>query len=158
MSRVERSRAVSTSRAIKRYVTGLDGEGRSRLDPALTGLAPQKEAGVNEIWGVRSVPAILDSDDDLAQLPYAHDPEPGGVKFRFVEVPPHDSEPTELVSSPTLDFVMVVEGEVTLLLDSDRAVLTAGDCAILRGHSHRWFNHSGKPAFIAGGLVDARNG
>jgi hypothetical protein len=148
---------VSTRRAIQRYVTGLDADGRSRFDPVLTGVAPQKEEGVNEIWGIRSLPAALDSDEDLAQLPYTHDPEPGGVKFRFVEVPPHDSEPTELVASPTLDFVMVVEGEVTLLLDAERAVLNAGDCAILRGHAHRWFNHSKKPAFIAGGLVDAGN-
>jgi len=143
-------------RVIQRYVTALDESGKSCFHRTLTGPAPQKEEGVNEIWDIRSLPADLDGDDDLAQLPYEHDPEPGGVKFRFVEVPPHAEEPAELVASPTLDFVMVAEGEITLLLDTERAVLRAGDCAILRGHAHRWFNHSGRPAFIAGGLVDAR--
>jgi hypothetical protein len=143
-------------RIIQRYVTGLTEDGRSCFHPSLTGPAPQKEAGVNEVWDIRSLPAELESDDDLALDPYEHDPEPGGVKFRFVEVPPHDEEPTGLVASPTLDFVMVAEGEITLLLEAERAVLRAGDCAVLRGHAHRWFNHSGRPAFIAGGLVDAR--
>jgi hypothetical protein len=146
-------------RVIQRYVTGLDEEGRSRFEPSLTGPAPQKEAGVNEIWCIPSLPADLTSDVDLAQLPYEHDPEPGGVKFRFVEVPPHDPDAAasrELNDSPTLDFVMVVEGEITLVLDAERAILRPGDCAVLRGHAHRWLNHSGRPVFIAGGLVDAR--
>jgi hypothetical protein len=144
-------------RVINRYVTGLNEQGKSRFEPSLTGPAPQKESGVNEIWCVPSVPADLTSDVDLAQLPYEHDPDPGGVKFRFVEVPPHAAdEPAELVDSPTLDFVMLVEGEITLVLDAERAILKPGDCAILRGHAHRWLNHSGRPAFIAGGLVDGR--
>jgi hypothetical protein len=148
-------------RVIQRYVTGLDASGRSRFEPSLTGPAPQKEDGVNEIWGIASLPADLAGEVDLAQLPYEHDPEPGGVKFRFVEVPPHDPalrDSVELVASPTLDFVMVVEGEITLLVDTEQAIMRPGDCAILRGHAHKWFNHSGRPAFIAGGLVDARPG
>jgi len=148
-------------RVIQRYVTALNDLGKSCFEPSLTGAAPQKESGVNEIWCVASVPADLESNVDLAQLPYEHDPDPGGVKFRFVEVPPQEpqaGEEVDLVDSPTLDFVMVVEGEITLVLDAERAILHAGDCAILRGHAHRWLNHSGRPAFIAGGLVDARPG
>jgi uncharacterized cupin superfamily protein len=59
-----------------------------------------------------------------------------------------------LVDSPTLDFVIVVDGEITLRLDAEDVVLHHGDCAILRGHAHRWFNHAGSPAIIAGALLD----
>ena len=141
---------------IRRFVTGLDGQGRSRLDPVLSsGGLPTTDGGVTEIWGSASVPTDNQSPDDPASGPYVHDPDPGGVKFRFVEIPPGGDE-LPLTSSPTMDFVLVVAGEIVLRLDTEEVTMRQGDCAILRGHAHRWANRSGRPTLLAGGLVDAR--
>jgi hypothetical protein len=142
-------------REIRRFVTGLDEQGRSRVDPALSSGELTTDGGVTEIWGAPAVPTDNQSAADPAAGPYSHDPEPGGVKFRFVEVPPGGCE-LPLVSSPTMDFVIVVDGEIVLRLDTEEVTMGQGDCAILRGHAHRWSNRTDRPVLLAGGLVDAR--
>jgi quercetin dioxygenase-like cupin family protein len=143
-------------RAIRRFVTGLDEQGRSRVDPALsTAELTRTGDGVTEIWGSPSVPTDNDSQVDHAHGPYIHDPLPGGVKFRFVEFAPGGDE-LPLVDSETMDFVIVVDGEIVLRLDAEEVTLRQGDCAILRGHAHRWANRTDTPVLLAGGLVDAR--
>lgn len=143
---------------IHRYVTGLDQHGRSCLDPGLSTTDLDKGGGVSEIWDIDALPASTDDQADLARRPYEHDPGPGGVKFRLVEVPPQrgDQAGTGLVSSPTLDCVFVLQGTITLRLEAEEVTMRPGDCAVLRGHPHRWVNRSGAPVLIAGGLVDAR--
>lgn len=142
-------------REVRRFVTGLDEQGRSRLDPALSSAdLTRTDDGVTEIWGTAAVPTDNQSPADPARGPYIHDPEPGGVKFRFVELPPGGNE-LPLVSSRTMDFVIVVDGEIVLRLDTEEVTMRQGDCAILRGHAHRWTNRTDRPALLAGGLVDA---
>jgi hypothetical protein len=56
----------------------------------------------------------------------------------------------------TLDYGIVLEGEVTLILDGGETRLTAGDVAIQRGTSHAWANRSGKMARLAFILIDGK--
>jgi len=49
----------------------------------------------------------------------------------------------------TLDFCLVLEGEITLVLDSQEVHLKAGDTVVQRGTNHAWSNRSGKPCVIA---------
>ena len=49
----------------------------------------------------------------------------------------------------TLDFCLVIEGEITLVLDSEEVQLSAGDTVVQRGTNHAWSNRSGKPCTIA---------
>ena len=44
----------------------------------------------------------------------------------------------------TIDYAVLLEGELTLLLDDEDVVLKAGDVVIQRGTNHAWSNRSGK--------------
>ena len=55
----------------------------------------------------------------------------------------------------TLDFCLVLEGEITLVLDTDEVRLKAGDTVVQRGTNHAWSNCSAKPCVIAFSSHDA---
>src|ERR1700730_6400257 len=55
----------------------------------------------------------------------------------------------------TLDFCLVLEGSVTLILDTQEVHLEAGDTVIQRGANHAWSNRSSEPCVIAFTLIDA---
>jgi uncharacterized cupin superfamily protein len=55
----------------------------------------------------------------------------------------------------TLDFALILEGEVTLVLDLEEVHLSAGDTVVLRGANHAWSNRSDKPCVIAMSMHDA---
>jgi uncharacterized cupin superfamily protein len=49
----------------------------------------------------------------------------------------------------TLDFCLVLEGEITLVLDTEEVHLRAGDTVVQRGTNHAWSNRSPRPAVVA---------
>jgi uncharacterized cupin superfamily protein len=49
----------------------------------------------------------------------------------------------------TLDFCIVLEGEIVLVLDTQEVKLKGGEIAILRGANHAWSNRSTRPAVVA---------
>jgi Cupin domain len=49
----------------------------------------------------------------------------------------------------TLDFCMVLEGEIVMVLDTQEVPLKAGEFVVQRGTDHAWSNRSGKPAVVA---------
>jgi len=51
--------------------------------------------------------------------------------------------------SGTLDFCIVMEGEIVLVLDTQEVSLNAGDVVIQRGTNHAWSNRSTNPARVA---------
>jgi uncharacterized cupin superfamily protein len=55
----------------------------------------------------------------------------------------------------TLDFCLILEGEVTLVLDTEEVALTAGDTVVQRGTNHAWSNRGDKPCRIAISSHDA---
>jgi uncharacterized cupin superfamily protein len=55
----------------------------------------------------------------------------------------------------TLDFCLILEGEVTLVLDTEEVQLKAGDSVIQRGTNHAWSNRSDRPCRIAISSHDA---
>ena len=54
----------------------------------------------------------------------------------------------------TIDYGIVIEGEITLLVDEGEAVARAGDIVVQRGTNHGWANRSGKNCRIAFILID----
>jgi quercetin dioxygenase-like cupin family protein len=56
----------------------------------------------------------------------------------------------------TVDYAVVLEGEIVLLLDEGDVHLKAGDVVIQRGTSHAWSNRSGKPVKMLYVLIDGR--
>jgi uncharacterized cupin superfamily protein len=55
----------------------------------------------------------------------------------------------------TLDFCLILEGEVTLVLDTEEVSLRAGDTVVQRGTNHAWSNRSDRPCRIAISSHDA---
>jgi len=55
----------------------------------------------------------------------------------------------------TLDFCLVLEGRITLVLDTQEVDLEAGDTVIQRGANHVWSNRWSEPCVIAFTLIDA---
>jgi mannose-6-phosphate isomerase-like protein (cupin superfamily) len=56
----------------------------------------------------------------------------------------------------TIDYGIVLEGEITLLVDEGEVVVQAGDIVIQRGTNHAWANRSGRPCRIAFILIDGQ--
>ncbi|WP_235532867.1 cupin domain-containing protein [Sphingomonas sp. Leaf412] len=57
-------------------------------------------------------------------------------------------------TTDTVDYALVLSGEIWAVMDQDEALLTAGDVLVQRGTAHSWENRSGKMARVAFVLVD----
>jgi hypothetical protein len=56
----------------------------------------------------------------------------------------------------TIDYVVLLSGEVTLLLDKGEVDLKPFDVVVQRGTSHAWVTKVKEPALIAAALIDAK--
>lgn len=139
----------------------------------------------SELWNTGSAPAQIDRhvDPTSGSHGFAH-PSYGGTVVRFVDFPPENengeisNDGAEKVLSKvslqqakskfsknrhplmhrteTIDYAIVVSGEVTLLLDDSEVTVRAGDVVIQCGTIHAWANRSAKFCRIAFVLVDGR--
>jgi len=143
-----------------------------RTDPARPGFAATR------IWVSDRTPPRLQGWRESLHLPHTLEPPPGGSVCRVVTFPPDDTykgkvgakevrayfaamgSPGASTYSPraphpymqktrTLDFCLVLEGEITLVLDTEEVPLKAGDTVVQRGTNHAWSNRSSKPCVVA---------
>ncbi|MGZ8197741.1 MAG: cupin domain-containing protein [Burkholderiales bacterium] len=143
-----------------------------RTDPARPGYASTR------IWVTDRTPARINGIRDTLDSPHTLEPPPGGSVCRIVTFPPDDAflgkvtapevqaffhamgSPGASTYAPdaphpymqktrTLDFCLVLEGEITLVLDTEEVALEAGDTVVQRGTNHAWSNRSNKPCVIA---------
>jgi mannose-6-phosphate isomerase-like protein (cupin superfamily) len=99
------------------------------------------------------------------------EPPPGGTAWRVFHVPPDAEmraamasavgtidgmEPDGFHTTGTVDYVMVLEGEVTLELDTGEVLLGPGDCVVQRGTRHAWRNRSGGPVRMVAVMLSTR--
>jgi quercetin dioxygenase-like cupin family protein len=71
----------------------------------------------------------------------------------------HELKPGEhpgMHRTDTVDYVLILIGEITAILEEQETVLRAGDILVQRGTNHAWANRSGKPARIAFILIDGQ--
>jgi mannose-6-phosphate isomerase-like protein (cupin superfamily) len=142
-----------------------------RTDPARPGFAS------TYIWSTDRTPARIEGVRTAPPEPPGLAPLPGGSVCRVVTFPPDEvfaqvgardvenwfrtmgapQASTYAAGGPhpymqrteTLDFCLVLEGEITLVLDTEEVQLSAGDTVIQRGTNHAWSNRSGRPCVIA---------
>jgi quercetin dioxygenase-like cupin family protein len=82
-------------------------------------------------------------------------PGPGGTRFFVVRLPAGFSGAFH--TTDTIDYGVVIEGEIVLDLDAGgREVLPAGTCIVQRGTDHAWRNETTAPALIAFVVVGAQ--
>jgi uncharacterized cupin superfamily protein len=151
-------------------------------DPARPGFVSER------IWVTdASPPRIGAYRDAVLHRPHTLEPPRGGSVCRIVTFPPDGVfcgkvGATEVeayfraVGSPaastysakaphpymqktqTLDFCLVLEGEITLVLDTAEVHLKAGDTAVQRGTNHAWSNRSDQPCRVAFSSHDGATG
>ena len=56
----------------------------------------------------------------------------------------------------SVDYAVVIRGEIDLLLDEDDVTVRAGDVVVQRGTNHGWVNRGAEPCSVAFVLIDAR--
>lgn len=134
-----------------RFITTHNSEGKAILDTSIKVEAPfyslpKGEAAFSQAFVTDAFPTTLTNDADLnTYRAFLKDP-PGlvvnrGTVLRYVDMPPGALSPMHRTVS--LDYGVVLEGEVELVLDSgETSVLKRGDVCIQRGTMHAWRNVS----------------
>lgn len=169
----------------KRVVTGRDARGRSVIlmeGESPHSFVLEKAGGLQltELWETTSSPADNSGGADAAEHERRIEPKGGGTVFRIIEYPPDSVrlktlKPEEYFSSmgaqaadaatrrhpgmhrtDTVDYAIVLSGEIYALMDEGEVLLHAGDCLIQRGTSHAWSNRTQEPCVIAFVLVAAK--
>jgi uncharacterized cupin superfamily protein len=70
--------------------------------------------------------------------------------------PGHPPRHPHLHRTRTIDYVVVLEGEIHLMLDESEVRLQAGDVVVQQGTNHAWFNRGTVPCRLAMVFVDAQ--
>src|SRR5580693_9556370 len=140
----------------RRVVTGHDERGVSVF--AADGPVPVVRTAPDgalfcEIWSTGAMPAaIAAAEPDPTLTAVTVPPGPNGTKIRINVFPSGAVSPVHRTQS--VDYGIVLDGEVVLVLDDSETVLRAGDVVVQRGTSHRWENRSEAPARVAFILID----
>jgi len=140
----------------RRVVTGHDERGVSVFasdGPVPVARTVPDGAMFYEIWGTDAMPAPIGANaQDPTTAALSVPPAPDGTKIRINEFPPGLVSPVHRTQS--VDYGIVLSGEVVLVLDDSETVLQAGDVVVQRGTNHRWENRSAHTARMAFILVD----
>jgi quercetin dioxygenase-like cupin family protein len=123
---------------------------------------------ISDIWTAYQVPVDLTEAYTIENTLLPITPEKGSY-FRYVSIPP-DNEiakhlnleikpgaPHPLMhKTQTLDYIIILSGEVYLILDNEETLLKAGDIVIQRGTNHAWSNRSNEPCIQLAILLGAK--
>ena len=139
-----------------------------------------------EVWNTRETPARIDRrSGEPAEDGVRLAPPKNGTRIRVLDIPPEDERVRQLsaeaarahfaevgargaashqAGSPhplmhrteTIDYGIVLQGEITLILDQGETVVRTGDIVIQRGTNHGWANRSGRNCRIAFILIDGQ--
>jgi len=119
-----------------------------RTDPARPGFSS------TFIWATDATPAGIDRASEIDRFAHLLSPPRGGSLCRIVTLPPDGASPV-MQRTCALDFCLILEGEITLVLDTEEVNLTAGDTVVQRGTHHAWSNRSSRTCVIAISSHDA---
>jgi mannose-6-phosphate isomerase-like protein (cupin superfamily) len=126
----------------------------------------------HEVWETHGMPAPVDNGADPTTGPTMHGPPKHGTRIRFVDLPPDsdyladaerrtkalfeemnnveglttrsDSPHPMMHRTEAVDYGIVIEGELTLILDDSEVALKPGSVVVQRGTNHAWANRSGR--------------
>lgn len=138
---------------------------------------------VIDLWKTTATPTPLENGRNLPDGgPLTLAPPPRGTTFRLTDFPPDPEQGIDAAAAAeifstlgaghastaasgapsalmhrthTIDYGIVLEGEMTLILDKEEVVLRPGDVVIQQGANHSWSNRSGKLCRMAFVMVDA---
>lgn len=139
-------------------------------------------AVVMELWESASTPADNRGNDDAIDRGFRLPPPKNGSVFRIIEYPPDSARLKALAAeragpddgsgwlqaadkgnarhlgfhkTSSVDYAIVLSGEIYALMDEGEVLLKTGDVLIQRGTNHAWSNRTDEPCYVAFVLIDA---
>lgn len=168
---------------IRRVVTSHEADGKAVVlfDGAPAKMRMNPQGGVKSwlLWVTDQTPADISGEDDRGDRMIGIPPPPGGSIFRIVEFHPIDEAklPRDHMAremgadhapskgwpprhplmhrTRSIDYAIVMSGEIDMLLDDSEIHLKAGDVLVQQGTNHAWVNRGSEPCRIAFVLIDA---
>ena len=170
---------------VRRVLTGHTPDGKSTFIadgyapnmkemPSFPGLA------LTDLWETTGAPASNQGYADAADRPIKLEPPARGTILRIVEFPPDANRPqgadgregfkaigaghAQDSSSPdpmmhrtgTVDYIIVLKGEIHAIMEKGETLLRAGDILVQRGTNHSWSVRGNEPCVVAAILVNAK--
>ncbi|SEI53062.1 Cupin domain-containing protein [Dyadobacter sp. SG02] len=139
-----------------------------------------------EVWHTLETPALIHAQpDEVDEQTLVLPPPPNGTRIRVIDFPPEGEEIRKLTGADaaakfkamgdekaststegaphplmhkteTIDYGIVLEGEITLVLDRAETTIKAGDIVVQVGTNHAWANRSDKLCRMAFVLIDGQ--
>jgi mannose-6-phosphate isomerase-like protein (cupin superfamily) len=170
---------------VRRVLTGHDADGKSTfiadgLAPNVKEMASMPGLALTDLWETRGAPASNAGDADAATRPVRLEPPKNGSILRIVEFPPdsqwrgradaraafgsigaghaadkRSSDPM-MHRTSTVDYIIVLKGEIHAVMEKGETLLRAGDILVQRGTNHSWSVRGSEPCIVAAVLVNAK--
>jgi len=170
---------------VRRVLTGHDAQGRSTFiadgpAPNVKEMSAMPGLALTDLWETKGAPASNAGESDAASRPVHLEPPKNGTILRIVEFPPdsawrnrtdgkdgfksigaghaqdrHSADPMMHTTS-TVDYIIVLKGEIYAILETGEKLLRAGDVLVQRGTNHSWSVRTSEPCIVAAVLVSAK--
>jgi quercetin dioxygenase-like cupin family protein len=143
---------------VRRVVTGHDADGVAKVlwDDPIVKVKHGRSGVLTHLWNTTATPADIRIGAEIADPgaePHVTAPPPDGSRFAIIDYPPGNSG--TMHRTETIDYVIVLAGEIDMDMDDSTVHLRAGDTLIQRGTNHAWMNRGTETARVAFVLVDA---
>ena len=170
---------------MRRIITGHNAEGKSviTIDGPPARSLSENEGGLYELWNTDGNEINTLDDIDRADSEVLLSPPVGGTKFRYFQInPTPEGVPADLIEAATaaafekmgaahhridttrhpamhktktIDYIILLKGDVTLLLDEEEVDLKPFDVVVQRGTNHAWVNNGSETALFIAVLIDS---
>ena len=172
------------AKPVRRIVTGHDASGKAvvLMDGAAPNQKARNAGIVSTLlWVTDETPADMAGGQDRADREMGVPPPPAGSVLRVVDFPPVNADAAATLDQAaihremgltghatgagkrhpfthrtrSIDYAIVLEGEIDMLLDDSEVHLKAGDIMVQQGTNHAWVNNSNAVCRVAFVLIDA---
>ena len=170
---------------MRRIVTGHDENGKSilTLDGPPARSIGEEVGGLYELWNTDGESVKSTDNIDRADSEILLCPPKNGTKFRYFQINPlpkgvpdeilqeiaadafekvgaahHRVDTTKhpaMHKTETVDYIILLKGDVTLILDEEEVDLKPFDVVVQRGTNHAWVNNGTEPALLIAVLIDS---
>ena len=170
---------------MRRIVTGHNALGKSIItnDGPPARSIGEDVGGLFEIWNTDGMPIETTDNVDRADSEIILSPPANGTKFRYFQINPtpegvpwdvlqdlaaqafdrigaahhriDTSKHPAMHKTETIDYIILLKGDVSLLLDEEEVRLEPFDTVVQRGTNHAWVNHGEEPALLIAVLIDS---
>ena len=141
---------------VRRVITGHDATGRAivKIDEVAQNVFSGRPGALAcNVWTTEGFPANNDGQADEGQRQVGTTVKNGTI-FRVIEFSPGVAARNHRTDS--IDYIVVISGEIDMELDDSVVHLVAGDVMVQRGTIHNWVNRGTAPCVLAVVLIDAK--